>query len=111
MLDNALREAAFGRHVEVRLLVSCGLNTDPRMFPYLRSLQAFSNPAANISVDVVRTHSGPGREQAALLPSLTRSLSVPKESLHRARGESLQHPVQQGEPQQVHGHREGSLHR
>lgn len=57
MLDNALREAAFGRGVQVRLLVSCGLNTDPSMFPYLRSLQAFSDPSAGISVDVVRTHS------------------------------------------------------
>ncbi|XP_036127068.1 5'-3' exonuclease PLD4 [Molossus molossus] len=52
VLDNALREVAFDRHVQVRLLVSCGLNTDPRMRPYLQSLQAFSNPAANISVDV-----------------------------------------------------------
>ncbi|XP_037020179.2 5'-3' exonuclease PLD4 isoform X2 [Artibeus jamaicensis] len=52
VLDNALREAAFGRGVHVRLLVSCWLNTDPRMFPYLRSLQAFSDPAAGISVDV-----------------------------------------------------------
>ena len=38
----------------VRLLVSCWLNTDPRMFPFLRSLQALSNPAANVSMDVVR---------------------------------------------------------
>ncbi|XP_061251533.1 5'-3' exonuclease PLD4 isoform X2 [Bos javanicus] len=34
-----------------------------------------------------------------------------RESLHRARGEPLQHPLQQGEPQQVHGHGEGGLHR
>ncbi|VTJ84147.1 5'-3' exonuclease PLD4 [Marmota monax] len=52
VLDNALREAAFGRRVRVRLLVSCGLGTDPTMFPYLRSLQAISNPSAGISVDV-----------------------------------------------------------
>lgn len=52
VLDNALRDAAFGRGVHVRLLVSCWLNTDPRMFSYLRSLQAFSDPAAGISVDV-----------------------------------------------------------
>ncbi|KAM5340187.1 5'-3' exonuclease PLD4 isoform 2-T2 [Glossophaga mutica] len=52
VLDNALREAAFGRGVHVRLLVSCWLNTDPGMFPYLRSLQALSDPAAGISVDV-----------------------------------------------------------
>lgn len=60
VLDNALRAAAFSKGVRVRLLVSCGLNTDPTMFPYLRSLQALSNPAANVSVDVVRARSQPG---------------------------------------------------
>ena len=54
VLDTALRVAAFSRGVRVRLLVSCWLNTDPRMFPFLRSLQALSNPAANVSMDVVR---------------------------------------------------------
>ncbi|MBV94774.1 Phospholipase D4, partial [Eschrichtius robustus] len=63
VLDTALRAAAVGRGVRVHLLVSCWLNTDPSMFPYLRSLQALSNPAANVSVDVkvfivpVRNHS------------------------------------------------------
>ncbi|KAI4535112.1 hypothetical protein MG293_014338 [Ovis ammon polii] len=52
VLDTALRVAAFSRGVHVRLLVSCWLNTDPRMFPFLRSLQALSNPAANVSLDV-----------------------------------------------------------
>ncbi|XP_057588633.1 5'-3' exonuclease PLD4 [Hippopotamus amphibius kiboko] len=63
VLDTALRAAAVSRGVRVRLLVSCWLNTDPSMFPYLRSLQALRNPAANVSVDVkvfivpVRNHS------------------------------------------------------
>lgn len=52
VLDNALRAAAFNKGVHVRLLVSCWFNTDPTMFAYLRSLQAFSNPLAGISVDV-----------------------------------------------------------
>ncbi|XP_049754744.1 5'-3' exonuclease PLD4 isoform X3 [Elephas maximus indicus] len=52
VLDNALRAAAFSRGVHVRLLVSCWSNTDPTMFPYLRSLQAFSNPSASVFVDV-----------------------------------------------------------
>nr|XP_023402379.1 LOW QUALITY PROTEIN: phospholipase D4 [Loxodonta africana] len=52
VLDNALRAAAFSRGVHVRLLVSCWINTDPTMFPYLRSLQAFSNPSASVFVDV-----------------------------------------------------------
>lgn len=68
MLDNALREAAFNRGVRVRLLVSCGLNTNPRMFPYLRSLQAFSNPQAGVSVDVVRTRSLGQLGEAGLCP-------------------------------------------
>lgn len=54
MLDNALRAAAFNKHVRVRLLVSCWFNTDPTMFAYLKSLQAFSDPLAHVSVDVVR---------------------------------------------------------
>ena len=57
MLDTALRTAAFNRGVRVRLLVSCWLHTDPRMFPGLRSLQALSDPEAGVSVDVVGTHS------------------------------------------------------
>ncbi|XP_037357763.1 5'-3' exonuclease PLD4 [Talpa occidentalis] len=52
VLDTALRTAAVSRGVRVRLLVSCWLHTDPRMFPFLRSLQALSNPAAGVSVDV-----------------------------------------------------------
>lgn len=76
-LDTALRGAAFSWGVHVRLLVSCWLNTDPRMFPFLRSLQALSNPKAGVSVDVVRTRSWAVRGKAALLPSLTRPLSVP----------------------------------
>uniref|UniRef100_A0AC11CVP9 Uncharacterized protein n=1 Tax=Ovis aries TaxID=9940 RepID=A0AC11CVP9_SHEEP len=109
VLDTALRVAAFSRGVHVRLLVSCWLNTDPRMFPFLRSLQALSNPAANVSLDVVRMHpwAGPG---SGLSAPNTSSL-FPQESLHRARGEPLQHPLQQGQPQQVHGNREGGLHR
>lgn len=124
VLDDALREAAFSRHVQVRLLVSCSLYTDPSMFPHLRSLQAFSDPAANVSMDVVRPVPSGWEWTASLPPPLPSpspspssppqhapSLSVPKESLHRACGESLQHPVQQNEPRQVHGHREGSLYR
>ncbi|XP_004434445.1 PREDICTED: phospholipase D4 [Ceratotherium simum simum] len=61
-LDTALRAAAFNRGVQVRLLVSCWVNTDPHMFPFLRSLQALNNPQG-VSVDVkvfivpVRNHS------------------------------------------------------
>lgn len=109
MLDSALREAAVSRGVQVRLLVSCWLNTDPRMFPFLRSLQALSDPAASISVDVVRqAASGLGLGGGGGFPI---SQLVSPESLHRAGGKPLEHPIRQGEPQQVHGHRAGSLYR
>ncbi|KAG8514453.1 Phospholipase D4 [Galemys pyrenaicus] len=52
VLDTALRTAAVSRGVRVRLLISCWLHTDPRMFPLLRSLQALSNPASGVSVEV-----------------------------------------------------------
>jgi phospholipase D3/4 len=68
VLDNALRAAAFNRGVHVRLLVSCWLNTDPTMFPYLRSLQALSNPSAGISVDVVRIPPRWAREKTTPSP-------------------------------------------
>lgn len=81
------------------------------MFSYLRSLQAFSNPSAGISVDVVRTLVGGGAEHPPCCLSQADPLLVLEESLHRARGQPLQHPIQPGEPQQVHGHRQDGLHR
>lgn len=53
-IDDALREAAFGRRVAVRLLVSCGRDTNPAMLPFLQSLEAMHYPARHISVEVVR---------------------------------------------------------
>ncbi|KAM9070911.1 LOW QUALITY PROTEIN: 5'-3' exonuclease PLD4 [Sarcophilus harrisii] len=52
VIDNALREAAFNRHVLIHLLISCGKNSDPSMFPYLKSLQALTNPQTNITIEV-----------------------------------------------------------
>lgn len=74
-LDTALRTAAFNRGVRVRLLVSCWPHTDPSMFPELRSLQAFSNPAAGVSVDVVRACS-PGRAGGGGPPPLPDTLPL-----------------------------------
>lgn len=78
VLDTALRTAAFNRGVRVRLLVSCWPHTDPSMFPDLRSLQAFSNPAAGVSVDVVRTPPGAGLGRAVLLPPHVLPLCPPQ---------------------------------
>ncbi|KAM6074341.1 PREDICTED: phospholipase D4-like [Chlamydotis macqueenii] len=51
-IDNALRRAAFDYRVQIRLLVSCWVHSDPAMLYYLRSLRALNNPRAHISVDV-----------------------------------------------------------
>ncbi|XP_023658082.1 5'-3' exonuclease PLD4 [Paramormyrops kingsleyae] len=51
-LDDALRQTAFAKQVAVRLLVSCGQDTDPAMLPFLKSLNDLHYPAANISIEV-----------------------------------------------------------
>ncbi|KAM6969614.1 5'-3' exonuclease PLD4 [Tautogolabrus adspersus] len=37
-IDDAIRTAAFERKVEIRMLVSCGRDSDPTMLPFLESL-------------------------------------------------------------------------
>ncbi|KAL2098664.1 hypothetical protein ACEWY4_005144 [Coilia grayii] len=51
-IDDELREAAFGRLVTVRLLVSCGRFTNPSMLPFLRSLDAMRYPKRHVSIEV-----------------------------------------------------------
>ncbi|KAG9336541.1 hypothetical protein JZ751_002888 [Albula glossodonta] len=51
-IEDALKRAAFERQISIRLLISCGRDTDPGMLPYLLSLNAFHQPADNISVEV-----------------------------------------------------------
>uniref|UniRef100_A0A8C4XX64 spleen exonuclease n=1 Tax=Gopherus evgoodei TaxID=1825980 RepID=A0A8C4XX64_9SAUR len=51
-IDNALRRVAFNHNVQIRLLISCWLHTDPSMFHYLQSLRALSDPHTNITIDV-----------------------------------------------------------
>nr|XP_033808924.1 phospholipase D4 [Geotrypetes seraphini] len=52
VIDNALRRAAFNRHVQIQLLISCWMHTDPSMFAYLKSLRALNDHQANLTVDV-----------------------------------------------------------
>ncbi|XP_030071139.1 5'-3' exonuclease PLD4 isoform X2 [Microcaecilia unicolor] len=52
VIDDALRRAAFNRHVQIQLLISCWMHTDPSMFAYLKSLHALNDPQANLTVDV-----------------------------------------------------------
>ncbi|CAM4592090.1 unnamed protein product [Caretta caretta] len=51
-IDNALRGVAFNRNVQIRLLISCWLHTDPSVFHYLQSLRDLSDPHTNITIDV-----------------------------------------------------------
>nr|XP_021322934.1 phospholipase D4 [Danio rerio] len=52
VLEDALKRAAFDRRVFVRLLVSCGRESDPSVWPFLRSLDALHSPSDNINIAV-----------------------------------------------------------
>ncbi|KAM6961293.1 5'-3' exonuclease PLD4 [Aplochiton taeniatus] len=52
VIDDALRKTAFERNVKIRMLISCGRNSDPAMLPFLRSLEAMHDPSHNISIQV-----------------------------------------------------------
>uniref|UniRef100_A0A8C9RWX1 Phospholipase D family member 4 n=1 Tax=Scleropages formosus TaxID=113540 RepID=A0A8C9RWX1_SCLFO len=52
VLDDALKKSAFERQVPIRLLVSCGRDTDPAMLPFLKSLNDLQYPSENISIEV-----------------------------------------------------------
>ncbi|KAJ7989066.1 hypothetical protein DPEC_G00315690 [Dallia pectoralis] len=51
-IDDALKKAVFERNVLVRLLVSCGRDSDPSMMPFLQSLDSFNFPAQHINIQV-----------------------------------------------------------
>ncbi|XP_024910078.1 phospholipase D4 isoform X2 [Cynoglossus semilaevis] len=51
-IDDALRVAAFERKVKVRMLVSCGRDSDPAMLPFLKSLASMDSPRHHISIQV-----------------------------------------------------------
>ncbi|XP_060610712.2 5'-3' exonuclease PLD4 isoform X1 [Anolis sagrei] len=51
-IDNALRNAALGHNILIRLLVSCWIHTDPSMFHFLKSLSVLNNPSTNITIEV-----------------------------------------------------------
>lgn len=52
-IDDAIKTAAFERKVKIRLLISCGMDSDPAMLPFLQSLASIDNPRLNISVEIV----------------------------------------------------------
>lgn len=54
LIDDTIRAAAFDRKVKIRMLVSCGRDSDPAMLPFLKSLAAMDNHEHGISVQIVR---------------------------------------------------------
>lgn len=54
LIDDALRTAAFERKVKIRMLISCGQDSDPVMLPFLQSLASMDNPHYGISIQIVR---------------------------------------------------------
>ncbi|XP_069500585.1 5'-3' exonuclease PLD3 [Ambystoma mexicanum] len=51
-IDDHLRKAVYERHVQVRLLISCWHNTNPSMFPFLRSLDYLKNNKSHYNISV-----------------------------------------------------------
>ncbi|XP_059208696.1 5'-3' exonuclease PLD4 isoform X2 [Centropristis striata] len=52
-IDDAIRTAAFERRVRIRMLISCGRDSDPAMLPFLQSLASMDSPHQNISIQIV----------------------------------------------------------
>ncbi|XP_071354775.1 5'-3' exonuclease PLD4 [Trachinotus anak] len=51
-IDDAIRTAAFERKVKIRMLISCGRDSDPAMLPFLQSLASMDSPYHHISIQV-----------------------------------------------------------
>uniref|UniRef100_A0A3Q3VUT1 PLD phosphodiesterase domain-containing protein n=1 Tax=Mola mola TaxID=94237 RepID=A0A3Q3VUT1_MOLML len=52
LIDDAIRAAAFERKIKIRMLLSCGQDSDPAMLPFLRSLASMDNPHEGISIQI-----------------------------------------------------------
>ncbi|KAG7226167.1 hypothetical protein INR49_014262 [Caranx melampygus] len=52
LIDDAIRMAAFERKVNVRMLISCGRDSDPAMLPFLQSLASLNSPDHHISIEI-----------------------------------------------------------
>ncbi|KAK2826206.1 hypothetical protein Q5P01_020420 [Channa striata] len=52
LIDDAIRMAAFERKIQIRMLISCGRDSDPAMLPFLQSLASLNNPHQDISVQI-----------------------------------------------------------
>ncbi|XP_042356795.1 5'-3' exonuclease PLD4 [Plectropomus leopardus] len=52
VIDDAIRIAAFDRTVKIRMLISCGRDSDPAMLPFLQSLASMSSPHHDVSIEI-----------------------------------------------------------
>lgn len=52
VIDDAIRTAAFERRVKIRMLISCGRDSDPGMLPFLQSLASMDSPRQDISIEI-----------------------------------------------------------
>ncbi|XP_073339631.1 5'-3' exonuclease PLD4 [Pagrus major] len=52
VIDDAIRTAAFESKVKVRMLISCGKDSDPAMLPFLQSLASMDSPDQGISIQI-----------------------------------------------------------
>uniref|UniRef100_A0A8C2ZQP9 Phospholipase D family member 4 n=2 Tax=Cyclopterus lumpus TaxID=8103 RepID=A0A8C2ZQP9_CYCLU len=51
-IDDAIRTAAFERKVKMRMLISCGRDSDPAMLPFLKSLASIDSPHQDIDIQI-----------------------------------------------------------
>ncbi|XP_033844205.1 5'-3' exonuclease PLD4 [Periophthalmus magnuspinnatus] len=52
VLDDAIRAAAFDRKVKIRMLVSCGRDSNPSVLSFLQSLAALDNHISHMSIKI-----------------------------------------------------------
>ncbi|XP_067471135.1 5'-3' exonuclease PLD4 [Thunnus thynnus] len=52
IIDDAIRTAAFERRVKIRMLISCGRDSDPAMLPFLQSLASMDSPQQHINIQI-----------------------------------------------------------
>ncbi|XP_068608012.1 5'-3' exonuclease PLD4 [Brachionichthys hirsutus] len=52
VIDDAIRTAAFDRKVKVKMLISCGQDSDPDMLHFLQSLASMDSPYEGVSIQI-----------------------------------------------------------
>ncbi|CAL8286187.1 unnamed protein product [Lota lota] len=50
VIDNVIKRAAFEREVKVRMLISCGRDSNPAMLAFLQSLASLNYPPLNVRI-------------------------------------------------------------